>query len=147
VKAPRIRSKNLVRCCFSHTVSSFARQWPSTESSWPSSCREKSTNRSVSARPTPHALSQAMPSSGRECQLGFLTSSAGSPKAIKNLCGYIRKWVRDCRRSKPRFLCEDPGGGNLRKRSRTVRSYRGDHSMRRRYFPKGRMMLMRPNLK
>ncbi len=141
VKAPRIRSKNLVRCCIYHSASSSARLLPSTESSWPSSYREKSTSRSVPT--TPHALLQATHCSGRECQWVFLTCSAGSGELMKNLCGCIRKRMRDCRCSKSRFFCEDPGSGNLRKRPRTVRSHRGDHSMRRRHFPKGRMMLIK----
>lgn len=42
VKAPRIRSKNLVRYIIFNSALSFVKPSPSTVSSWPSFCKEKS---------------------------------------------------------------------------------------------------------
>lgn len=100
VKAPRIRSKNLVRCTLPYSASFFVRQWPSTESSWPSSCRERSTSRSASIPPTPHAPSPDTRSSGLVSQWASLTSSAGTHSLNKNLRGSFGQWLCNRRRAK-----------------------------------------------
>lgn len=67
VKAPRIRSKNLVRYHPHNSASFSVKQWRSTESSWRSSCRAKSMTRPAKVICSP-ATSQDTPSSGQESQ-------------------------------------------------------------------------------
>jgi F0F1-type ATP synthase membrane subunit c/vacuolar-type H+-ATPase subunit K len=90
VKAPRIRSKNLVRCYLPDSASFSVRQWPSTESSWPSSYRGRSTSRSVSIHSTLHAHSRDTHSSGLVSRSVSPISSVGTPLPIKNLRGCFR---------------------------------------------------------
>ena len=101
VKAPRIRSKNLVRYASSHPALSSVRRWLSTASSWQSSFRERSTIRSASIPPTPPALSRATLSSGRECRWDSPISSAGRAALIQNLRGCIGERLCDSRRAEP----------------------------------------------
>jgi len=68
VKAPRIRSKNLVRYFSTYSVSFSARQSLSTESSWLSSCKEKSTNLSVLTQTTQLVLSVVTLCFGQVCR-------------------------------------------------------------------------------
>lgn len=114
---------------------SSAKPWPSTESSWRSFFRARSTS-TLHASTTPrNAPSQGMPCSGRECQWDSPISSAGTFAFTQHLCWSLRKWVRNCRCPKSRFLCEDISGVDLRERFRTLRSHCGNHPMRRRHIP------------
>ena len=90
VKAPRIRSKNLVRLGLYYAASFSVRQWPSTESSWLSSCRGRSTSRSALILLMLRAHSQDTLFSGLVSPSVSPTSSAGTPSSIKNLRGSFR---------------------------------------------------------
>lgn len=110
VKAPRIRSKNLVRYAIFNEALSFVRLSLFTESSWPSFYKEKSPRFQPQAQNTTSntqtmSCSAGTHSSGQASQSVFQTCFAGTIFPImKNLRWCIRQWMCNRRCPKPRLF-------------------------------------------
>jgi hypothetical protein len=80
------------------------------------------------------ALSAGMHSFGRVYRWVSPTCSAGSCISIQHLRGYFGKWMCNSWCSKSRLIRQDTRSRDLWECARTIRSYRGNHPMRRRHF-------------
>ena len=86
-----------------------------TESSWPSLSKEKYIKLMMKLKLKSNL--KGMHFSGQEFQSVSPIFSVGIDLITKSLCWYFGKWLRNRWCPKLWFVCQDPCGGNLRKRS------------------------------